>query len=212
MDELTLPSVTTLMQNTHSKSCWKRCITKILGTRAYLHLLDQAEVKSDLEQLSMCEPNFLVPSPIWGVTYCAEHLHLITRSNFRVRLLLGCHGLESDASRFNSRSNGRGRGDPSCKLCYAQVKDATHFISCPLLEAKRRELLSHSPPQFQDIDTDMDLPDPARNPVSCENGAPQLFANVMLGIDWIEDIDVQAFRINFLAELKALRAELIAQT
>ena len=129
MDELNLPGVTTLMQNTPSKSCWKRCITKILGTRAYLHLLDQAEVKSDLEQLSMCEPNFLVPSPIWGATYCAEHLHLTTRSNFRVRLLLGCHGLGSGASRFNSRSNGRSRGDPSCKLCYAQLEDATHLIS-----------------------------------------------------------------------------------
>ena len=33
----------------------------------------------------------------------------------------------------------------------------------------------------------------------------------LLGIDWIEDIEVQAFCINFLVELKALRAELIAQ-
>ena len=31
-------------------------------------------------------------------------------------------------------------------------------------------------------------------------------------IDWIEDIEVQAFCINFLAELKVFRAELIAQT
>jgi len=66
MDELNLPGVATLMQNTPSKSCWKRCITKILGTRAYLHLLDQAEVKSDLEQLSMCEQNFLSPLPFGG--------------------------------------------------------------------------------------------------------------------------------------------------
>ena len=49
----------------------------------------------------------------------------------------------------------------------------------------------------------MDLPNPARDPA--------LFANVMLGIDWIEDIEVQAFGINFLVELKALRTELIAQ-
>ena len=64
MDELNLPSVATLMQNTTSKSCWKRCLTKILGTRAYLHLLDQAEIKSDLEQLSMCEPNLIFSSPL----------------------------------------------------------------------------------------------------------------------------------------------------
>ena len=50
----------------------------------------------------------------------------------------------------------------------------------------------------------MDLPEPARNPA--------LFANVMLEIDWIEHIEVQAFCINFLTELKALRAELIAHT
>ena len=50
----------------------------------------------------------------------------------------------------------------------------------------------------------MDLPNPARDLA--------LFANVMLGIDWIEDIEVQAFCINFLAELKELQAELIAQT
>ena len=30
-----------------------------------------------------------------------------------------------------------------------------------------------------------------------------------LGINWIEDIEIQAFCINFLAELKAFRAELI---
>ena len=58
------------------------------------------------------------------------------------------------------------------------------------------ELLVY-PPQFWD----MDLPDPAHEPDS--------FASIMLGIDWIEDIEIQAFCINFLAELKAFRAELI---
>ena len=47
----------------------------------------------------------------------------------------------------------------------------------------------------------MDLPDPAYEPDS--------FASIMLGIDWIVDIEIQVFCMNFLAELKALRAELI---
>ena len=47
----------------------------------------------------------------------------------------------------------------------------------------------------------MDLPDPA-----CE---PDSFTSIMLGIDWIVDIEIQVFCMNFLAELKALRAELI---
>ena len=63
-----------------------------------------------------------------------------------------------------------------------------------MLEAKRRELLSSASPQFWD----MDLPDPAREPDS--------FACIILGIDCIDDIEV--FCINFLAELKAFRAEL----
>ena len=69
----------------------------------------------------------------------------------------------------------------------------------PMLEAKRRELLSYASLQSRD----MDLPDPAREPDS--------FASIMhmLGIDWIDDIEIQVFCINFLAELKAFRAELI---
>ena len=37
-NELNLPNVTTLIQNTPSQSCWKRCIRKILGTHAHLQL------------------------------------------------------------------------------------------------------------------------------------------------------------------------------
>ena len=92
---------------------------------------------------------------------------------------------------------GQARGDPSCKLCDAELEDAPHFIStCPSLETKRRELLRHTPPQLQDQEPE--LPDPARD--------PDLFAHVMLGIDWVE---LQVFCVNFLAELKAFRANLI---
>ena len=44
----------------------------------------------------------------------------------------------------------------------------------------------------------MNFPDPAREPDT-----------IMLGIDWIDGIEIQVFCINFLAELKAFRAELI---
>ena len=137
INELNLPNITTLIQNTPSKSCWKRCIREILGTHTHLQLLNQAEVKSNLEYLTMCDPNFSTPSPLWSMTHCADQLHLTTKSNFRIRLLLGCHGLESDACRFSSRSNGQACGDPSCKLCGAQLEDAPHFIStCPSLETR----------------------------------------------------------------------------
>ena len=38
INELNLPNIATLIQNTPSKSCWKRCIRKILGTHAHLQL------------------------------------------------------------------------------------------------------------------------------------------------------------------------------
>ena len=49
----------------------------------------------------------------------------------------------------------------------------------------------------------MDLPDPAHEPDS--------FACIMLGIDWIDDTEVQysASILYFIAELKAFRVELI---
>ena len=84
--------------------------------------------------------------------------------------------------------------------CGTQLEDAPHFIStCPSLETKCRELLRHAPPQLQDQEPE--LPDPVRD--------PDLFAHVMLGIDWVEDIKLQVFCVNFRAELKAFRANLI---
>ena len=147
INDLNLPNIAILLQNTPSKSCWKKCVTKILGTRAHLHLLSQAETKRDLEHLSMCAPNFSFPSPLWKMTHCADWTHLTSKSNFRIRLLLGCHGQESNASRFTMWKDGQPPGDPSCKLCGSALEDATHFISsCTMLEAKRRELLSSAPP------------------------------------------------------------------
>lgn len=93
IDDLNLPNIAILIQNTHSKSCWNRYSRKILGTRAHLHLVNQAEVKTKLEYLTMCDPNFSTPSPLWGTTHCANHLYLTTWSNFRICLLLSCHGL-----------------------------------------------------------------------------------------------------------------------
>ena len=156
---LRLAPIISLIDNPPSKGSWKRCAKRILDAHAYLRLLEQAEVKHDLEQLTMCDLNPHAPSALWKVTHCTEHFLLTSRSNFRIRLLLGCHGLESDASRFSIRRNGLTRSDPSCKLCNAELEVATHFISvCPALEAKRRELLSHAPLQLEPQD-------PARDPI-----------------------------------------------
>lgn len=64
----------------------------------------------------------------------------------------------------------------------------TDLLKYLALEAKCCELLRHAPSQLQDLD----LPDPTHD--------PDLLACIMLKIDWIEDIKVQVFCINFLAE------------
>ena len=48
INDLNLPNIAILLRNTPSKSCWKKCVTKMLGTRAHLHLLNQVETKCDL--------------------------------------------------------------------------------------------------------------------------------------------------------------------
>ena len=68
--DLNLPSIATLIQNTTSNRCWKRCIKDLLRTRAHLHLLNQAEVKSNLEFLTMCDPNFSTLLPLEHETLC----------------------------------------------------------------------------------------------------------------------------------------------
>ena len=109
--------------------------------------VEPGETKYDLEQLSMCGLNFSSPFPLWKVIHCPDWIYLISKSDFRIFLLLGYHGQESNTSRFSMRKYGQSLGDPSCRLCGAALEDPTHFISsCSTLEANRRELLSHSPP------------------------------------------------------------------
>jgi len=60
-------------------------------------------------------------------------------SDFRIRLLLGCHILESDSARWSS--NRQVHDDP---LCGAQLKDAPQFISMQRYRAKHRHMPHHS--------------------------------------------------------------------
>ena len=87
--------------------------------------------------------------------------------------------LESDASRFRMLKDGQPPGDPSCKLCSSALED----------EAKRRELLSSAPRNFG-IWTYL------TPHVSLIASHVSRVACIMLGIDWIDDIEVQVFCIN----------------
>ena len=115
-------------------------------------------------------------------------------------LLVGCDGLEADASRFRRRLNGALPGDPICKLCRTEPEDSAHFIlRCPSLSARRLELLSDAPAHVKQL-----LPDMVRD--------PDRFTDVMLGCVWIKDRSTQVFIIDFLDQLRAFRNSLLLQS
>ena len=150
-------------------------------------------------------PCVLQTSPrlmLWKVTHCSDQIHLTSKSNFRICLLLGCNGLESNTSiRFSMWKYGQSRGDPSCRHCGAALEDLTHFIlSCSMLEPKCRELCNHPRPQLRDMNRQTYLT------LAHEQDS---FASIVLGINWIDEIKSKVFCIKFLADLKVFRPKLI---
>jgi len=117
LDALNLPDTPTLTANTPSTGIWHRCVDRLITCQSQLNLLEEAESKRDLDLMIWCCTKPGAPAPHWKITHSAEMLHPTTRSNFRMRLLLGCHGLESDATRFRVRGDGSPNWNPTCKLC-----------------------------------------------------------------------------------------------
>ena len=193
LDQLNLPDLSHWTSAPPHKKPWKKAISNIIKTNSYLAFDDETSNKPDLQWLNMCDINPNKPAAQWLTT--VGNPTATNRSNFRMRLLAGCHGLESDASRFRYRRNNTTPGDPSCKLCGGPREDAAHFIAtCSSLEDKRRELLQQAPPNSN-------IPDPARD--------PELFTSTILGSHWINDTAVQTFVISFLSNLKQHRADQI---
>ena len=136
LDALNLPEIPTLVANTPSAGIWLRCVDRLIVCQSQLNLLEEAESKRDLDLMTRCGTKPGAPAPHWKITHSADLLHLTTRSNFRVRLLLGCHGLESDAARFRVRRDGSPTGNPMCKLCNSEEEDPVHFLAvCNALQA-----------------------------------------------------------------------------
>ena len=121
----------------------------------------KVEIHSECQDLKL-----LMPVPQWSIT--RGDVNLTRMTIFRIRLLVGCHGLECDAALFRSRSTSVLRSqDPSCKLCGAPCEDALHFVSS--LATARLSLFSSAPPPVALL-----LPDPVfRSSVSvscsCKN-------------------------------------------
>ncbi len=114
--------------------------------------------------------------------------------------MVGCDGLELDASRFRRRYNSSTPGDPTCKLCHIEPEDAAHFIlQCPALDTLRQALLADAPAEIS-----THIPDPIMDPIR--------FVDVMSGVDWIPDKATQVFIIGYLDQLRNCRNDNIIQS
>ena len=129
LEECDLPSINSLMAGSCSRLAWKKQVKRLYLTKEFLAFLDEC----DHLPLSLCSVRLGSPVNHWRATL---GLPILTRqNNFRLRLLVGCDGLEQDASRFRQRKDPSSRAhDASCKLCLSEPEDAPHFISrCPAL-------------------------------------------------------------------------------
>ena len=104
-----LPSLPEIINGNWSKSAWSKWLKGLLGSLEYSTFLD------DCSHLPVSDCPFTLgkPLPHWSVT-CG--FPALTRmNNFRIRLLVGCDGLEADASRFRFRS--RSGAPVNCAVC-----------------------------------------------------------------------------------------------
>ena len=167
---------------------WKRHTKNHLATKRLLqHIEDCADYHA-----SACEFRPLKPAKHWSIT--VSDLALTQLNNFRIRLLVGCDGLEKDAARFRSRNTGRLVGDPSCWL----RGHSPFYLNLPGTQVHRHSLLDDALPIISTM----------YNMASTSNSNPQSFADVILGTCWIDDPEVQSFCIQFLSSLKEARAAL----
>ena len=132
---LNLPSLTEILSGGWSKLTWKRYVKRLLLSTEYSLFLDSC----DNLPLSDCLVRLGKPIPHWMVTHGLPRITY----NFRIRLLVGCHGLEVDTCRFRRRMpSNYTMNDPTCKLCGLEPEDPAHFIvRCPALADSRNAIL-----------------------------------------------------------------------
>ena len=171
---LNLPSLTDILQT------WKRYVKRLLLSTEYSLFLDSC----DNLPLSDCLVRLGKPIPHWVVTHGLPKM--TCKTNFRIRLLVGCHGLEVYACRFRRRMQSNCiLNDPTHKL-YLEPEDPAHFIvRCPALCETRTSILQ----TISNMDSLIRF-DPAR------------FLNVILGTEWINDKPLQLFIVEFLSDLR----------
>ena len=125
------------------------------------------------------------PFPHWSIARGLPTLTWI--HNFRIRLLVGCDGLEAHACRFRYRSCSSSRASTNgatCRLCRLEVEDALHFLArCPALDSCGRSLLNT-------------IPSSPFNMLRIWVTDPTRFANLILGVEWVEYSNRYVLKLN----------------
>ena len=132
LDTLHLPSLEQLISTPRGQASWKNSSKRLLNINHYIALTEEC-----LDYpIGYCNLPLGKPSHHWSSTL--QDRQATTRTNFRVRMLTGCDGLEVDVSRFRHRTNGTAPGDSTCKLCLTAPEDPAHFIlHCPSHSTRR---------------------------------------------------------------------------
>ena len=120
LEDLNLPSTLDFLANQRAHNSWKLATERLLTIHSNLSL----RVDCPLIPIGSGDLPLGKPAPHWALTLMnTKKTH---SNNFHIRLLAGCDSLETDASRFRQRQNGRSPNDPSCKLCEALLEDSLH--------------------------------------------------------------------------------------
>ena len=117
LHSLDLPELHQLAESPWSRESWKKFIKCLLKTNSLMtHQLDFTHLP-----ISQCSFELGKPLPHWSVSRSIPTL--TGRNNFRIRLLVGCDGLEHDACRFRTRRYPSADNSPLCKLCFQEPED-----------------------------------------------------------------------------------------
>ena len=191
LEDYSLPLIPELLVNLPcSKQTWKKACKSILAARQHNQLLSDC-VSLPIAQCSNSSfaSNKIIPQRLT----CKGDRQMLQRSNFKVRILVGCDGLESDAARLRYRRPGLEVSCSSCRLCLIAPETSFHFIiECAALQCLRSKLLNEAP-----------------IPISHFISSPHMLFDIILGITWVDDLVTQKFCVDFLFNLKAERSKLL---
>ncbi len=117
--------------------------------------------------ISKCSPASFIQGRIYPQWLISKgDRQMLQRSNFKIRLLVCCDGLEWDTSRFRG-----GERSPTCKLCALLRTRCTSYWSAQLSRAPQKCCYQG-----------------ASLTLSAYTSSPNLLINYLLGTSWLDDL------------------------